>query len=298
MVGHAVAPAALLKPEGRAKRRAHLKAVPPAAPAPPRGRVLLETHLDLIQRKLHHLSRRSGLPEIESEEFRAWALLKLIEDDYRILSSWKGRSAFPTFLTIVLVNLMRDYRIHVWGKWRPSAASRRKGKEGILLERFCVRDGLSLEEAAARMRTEHGIALSPADLERLAADLPCRKERRRRVGEEELLEIPVDGQVEIRIEDRERARAADQLCRQLVPLLQSLPPEDRLLLKLSFFDGLSMAAISPILGRPQRELYSTRDRCLKKIRQGLETAGMRPEQVRELIRGFQESLGLEPHLET
>ena len=95
----------------------------PVSPAadPARGRQLLETHLDLIQRKLHHLSRRSGLPDLEAEEFRSWALLKLIEDDYQILGQWEGRSSLPTFLAVVLVNLVRDYRIQIWGKWRPSA---------------------------------------------------------------------------------------------------------------------------------------------------------------------------------
>lgn len=293
MVAHAVAPPAPLNLRST-KPRTRLKVAPSAAPMPQCGRVLLETHLDLIQRKLHHLSRRSHLPELEAEEFRSWALLKLVENDYRILSSWEGRSSFSTFLTVVLVNLMRDYRIHVWGKWRPSASSRSNGEAGVLLERLCVRDGLSLEEAAARMKAEHGLTLSPADLERLAADLPPRRERYK-VGEEELLGIPVDGQVEIRIEERDRARAAARVRELLVPLLQSLAAEDRLLLKLSFFDGLSMAAISPILGRPQRELFSTRDRCLKKIRRALEAAGLRFEQVSEVLGGFQESLGLKTH---
>lgn len=83
-----------------------------------RGRRLLESHLDLIQQRLQQLSRRSGLPEHEAEELRSWALCRLIGDDYKVLASWKGKSSFPTYLTAVLVNLMRDYRIHVWGKWR------------------------------------------------------------------------------------------------------------------------------------------------------------------------------------
>src|SRR5689334_7728063 len=82
---------------------------------PASGRALLEAQYPLIQKQLHQLSRRSGLPEHEAEEFRSWALLKLVEDDFRVLASWEGRSSFPTFLTVVLVNLMRDYRSRVWG---------------------------------------------------------------------------------------------------------------------------------------------------------------------------------------
>ncbi|HEV7785628.1 MAG TPA: sigma-70 family RNA polymerase sigma factor, partial [Thermoanaerobaculia bacterium] len=246
-----------------------------------RGRTLLEEHFPLIRQRLDRLSRLSGLPEHEAEELRAWALFKLVENDYRILASWEGRSSFSTFLTVVLVNLTRDYRIHVWGKWRPSAAALRQGSEAVLLERLYVRDRLPLDETIERMRTEHGISLSRAELEEMAASLR-RSPERRQVGEEELLRIPVDGQVESRIENGERSRTEERLRELLGPLLQSLPAQDRLLLKLHFRDGLSMAAISPLLGRPQRELYSARDKCLKKLRRSLEGAGLSPDQVRRL----------------
>lgn len=260
----------------------------PKQPAPSpddsaaRGRALLESHYDLIQRKLQHLSRQSRLPEHEAEELRSWALSRLVDDDYRILASWEGRSSFPTFLTVVLTNLMRDYRTHLWGKWRPTASARRQGDEAVLLEQLCGRDGFSVDEAVERMRTEHGVSLSRAELERIEASLPRRTERRW-VGEEELLRIPVDGQVESRIEEAERSRTEEEVRVLMTPLLQSLAAEDRLLLKLYFWDGLSMAAISPLLDRPQRELYSVRDKCLKKLRRNLEEAGLSSERIRTLL---------------
>ena len=257
-----------------------------------RGRKLLETHLDLIQRKLHQVSRHSGLPELEAEELCSWALFKLIEDDYRILGQWEGRSSFPTFLRVVLVNLMRDYRIRIWGKWRPSAAARRLGPEAVLLEKLLVRDGLPWDEARERLRLEHGISLSPEELDRLAAVLP-RPQGRWRVGEEELLHVLIDGQVEIRIEEKERARTADHLSELLAPLLASLPAEERLLLRLCYFEDLSMAAIAPILGRPQAELYKVRDRCLKKLRRSLTEAGLGSGQIRELLGQLPGTLGFE-----
>jgi RNA polymerase sigma factor (sigma-70 family) len=262
--------------------RSSQQPAPASTDSATRGRALLETHYHLIQKKLQHLSRRSGLPEHEAEEFRSWALYKLVEDDSRVLASWEGRSSLPTFLTVVLMNLMRDYRIHVWGKWRPTAAARRQGDEAVLLEQLCGRDGLPLDEAVERMRTENGVSLSRAELERMAASLPRRIERRR-VGEEELLRIPVDGRVESRVEDAERSRVEEELRVLMIPLLRSLAAEDRLLLKLYFWDGLSMAAISPLLGRPQRELYSVRDKCLKKLRRSLEGAGLSPNRIRTLL---------------
>jgi RNA polymerase sigma factor (sigma-70 family) len=268
-----------------AQSHPHLAQFPAADPAA-RGRTLLESHYGLIQQKLHSLSRRSGLPEHEAEEFRSWALLKLIEDDYSILARWEGRSSFSTYLNVVLVNLMRDFRTHIWGKWRPSAEAYRQGREGVILERLLVRDGLPLDEAIQRTLAESGVSLSPAELEQIAVKLP-RRCGRRRVGEEEMLRIAVDGQVESRVEEGERERVTIRLRELLLPLLRSLPAEQRLLLKLYYWDGLSMAALSPLLGRPQRELYSLRDRCLKKIRRSLEKASLDAEQVREIFGGTQ-----------
>jgi RNA polymerase sigma factor (sigma-70 family) len=284
MAGELVLDVPLLKaPESLRPARAARPRPQPTGPEAG-GRALLETHFDLIQQRLEHLRQRSGLPEHEAEEFHSWALFKLVEDDYRILARWEGRSSFPTYLTVVLVNLMRDYRIHVWGKWRPSAEARRGGREAVLLERLWLRDGLPLDETIARMRAEHGVALSPAELERIAAGLPRRTERRR-VGEEELLRVPADGRVEARVEDGERARTAARLREKLLPLFQALPAEDRLLLKLHYRDGHSLAAIAPLLGRPQRELYSRRDRCLKSLRQALEAAGLDASRVSALLDG-------------
>lgn len=260
-----------------ARSRSRREAPPPAAPAV-RGRELLERHIDLIQHKLRSLGRHSGLPDHEADEFCSWAMFRLVDDDYRLLASWQGRSAFSTYLTVVLVNLMRDYRIHLWGKWRPSAEARRHGAETVLLERLWLRDGLSLGEAIDRLQAERGATLSRAELERIAGSLP-RRTPRRRVGEEELQRVGIDGHVEARVEDGERARLAARLQTLLLPRLESLATEDRLLFKLHYQDGLTVAAISHLLGRPQRELYSSRDRCLKQLRQALQEAGLDGEEI-------------------
>jgi DNA-directed RNA polymerase specialized sigma24 family protein len=86
-----------------------------------RGKTLLESHFGLIQQRLQALSRHSGLPDHQTDEFLSWALFKLVENDYRILAGWEGRSSFSTYLTVVLVNLMRDYRMHVWGRQKELA---------------------------------------------------------------------------------------------------------------------------------------------------------------------------------
>ncbi len=255
----------------------------PQRVAPPsRGRALLEEHFALVQKRLDQVTRNCGLPEHEADEFRSWALFRLVENDYRIPGSWEGRSSFSSYLTVALMNLMRDYRIKVWGRWRPSATARRQGREAILLERFWSRDGLPLHEAVDRVRAEPGVSLSRAELERIADELPCRAERRWS-GEKDLQRIGIDGGVEERVEESERARLAAHLREELLSHLRALPAEDRLLLKLHYRDGLSLPAVGAFQGRPQRQMYLVRDRCLKKLRQAFEAAGLRPEQVLGLV---------------
>jgi len=269
--------------------------IPRRAPTPSRGRALLEEHFDLVQKRLDTLSRRGGLPDHEADEFRSWALFKLVENDYRILGSWERRSSFSTYLTAALINLLRDYRVQVWGKWRPSAAACRQGREAVLLERLRFRDRLPLPVAIDRVRAAHGSSLSRQDLERIADSLPERSDRRT-VGEEELLRIGVDGKVEERVEGRESARLAARFRQRLLALLRALPAEDRLLLKLHFRDGLTLAAISPVLGLPQKQLYSRRDGCLKKLRRALLADKLDSARMNELLDS--PSWGLFAHRET
>lgn len=87
-----------------------------------RGKAILRDNYDLIQRKLQHLSRRSGLSGADAEEFHSWVLSKFVEDDYRILGCWECRSTLSTYLMVTLVNLMREYRTQAGGKCRPFAA--------------------------------------------------------------------------------------------------------------------------------------------------------------------------------
>lgn len=270
------------RPTTGPERHALPRPSPQRASPPSRGRALLEEHFVLVRRRLDRLSRTSGLPEHEADEFLSWALFKLVENDYRILGSWEGRSSFSTYLTVVLVNLLRDYRIHVWGKWRPSAAARRQGPEAMLLERLRFRDHLPLEEAIDQVRALRDSSLSREELERIADSLPERSGRIM-VGEEELLRIAVNGFVEKRIKEFEEAPLVARLHEKLLALLRALPAEDRLLLKLHFQDGFTIAAISLLLRIPQKQLYPRRDNCLKKLRRAFQEDGLGFEEVRELL---------------
>jgi RNA polymerase sigma factor (sigma-70 family) len=129
---------------------------------------------------------------------------------------------------------------------------------------------------------ELGAALSREQLERIASGLPKRNERRI-VGEEELLGIAVDDKVEERVQASEAAQLVAPIRARLCLLLRALPAEDRLLLKLHYRDGLTIASISRLLKLPQKQVYSRRDRCLKQLRRALLTDKQAPHGVKEIL---------------
>ncbi len=242
---------------------------------------LFTTHLPLIERLLASVCRRNGFPVDESEEFASWAKLRLIDDDYGVFRKFRGDSSLPTYLTTVIANLFRDYRIHLWGKWRPSAEARRLGEVAIQLETLLNRDGRALEEAitivAGRVKEK-----SPAELRELAIRLPQRT-RRRFEGEEALAQLPAAGGSDdgvIEAEKRELARLAETEFSRAVAELEA---EERLVLKLRFSDGMAIVDIAALLRVPAKPLYARIERSLGSLRRTLERNGFAGREAAELV---------------
>lgn len=242
----------------------------------------------MIEGLLRRVAARRCLSADEAEDFSSWARVKLLEDDCAILGKFRGRSSLKTFLVTVLQNLFRDYRIAKWGKWRPSAKAKRLGVDAVRLETLLYRDGLSFDEAAEILRRNHGVSASIAELAELAGELPPRMPRRT-VGEgalgtlAELAELAEDGGVDARVRDEERWAAAERTEEGLGGALRGLDPEDRLILKMRFEDGLTVATIARTLGLDQKPLYRRIERCLSALRAGLEQRGVAAETVTELL---------------
>jgi RNA polymerase sigma factor (sigma-70 family) len=238
------------------------------------SRDLFESNLPLIERLLAAVCRRNAFPPAEGEEFASWAKLRLIDDDYAVLRKFEGRSSLATYLTTVVANLFRDYRIHRWGKWRPSAEARRLGEVAVQLETLLVRDGRTLGEAIAALRTNFGVATPAAELEALAARLPARTRRRRLEGEEALDGLAGGERADQGVLDGERRATAARAGGEITRALAALEPEERLLLKLRFLDGLAVVDIARLLGARPKPLYGRIDRALAGVRRTVEQAGL------------------------
>ena len=242
---------------------------------------LLLDNLGLIERTARRVCRRHLFPEDQVEEFVAALKLRLVEDDYRVLREHRGESALSTYLVTVITNAFRDFRTHLWGKWRPSEAAKRRGPVAVRLEQL-ARDGFSPHEAIELLVCNQEVSETREQLEAISAGLPPRIGRRF-VGEQALEQLAVSDGVERSIEARELEPMADRARRLMETALESLPAEDLLILKLHYRDGAKLSEVARHLRLDQRSLYGRRDQTLQRLRRSLEQAGLTWIEVRQIL---------------
>jgi RNA polymerase sigma factor (sigma-70 family) len=124
------------------------------------------------------------------------------------------------------------------------------------------------------MRSNHGVHLSPAEIEKLAERLTPRRPRRFE-GEDLLQDLPAPGEApDQRLErlqaDAERRRIVEALFDQF----SELPPEDRLILRMRYLEGLKVVTIARSLDLEQRKLYSRIENLRKTLRARLQSLGI------------------------
>ena len=244
---------------------------------------LFLSQIELIDRVIAFVARRRRLTADEAEEFGSIVRLKLIENDYDVLRRFQHRSSLQTYLTVVIQRLLLDYRVALWGKWRPSAEARRAGPVAVHLETLLVRDGLTFDEACEVLKTHRDVALTRADLSALSLQLPVRN-RRRFVGEEALDEVPgAASDVERGVLQAEQQELMRRLREALDRALSERDPQDRLILQMRFEHGLSVAQTAEAMHLDQKALYRRIDRLLRDLRRALEANGFDARDVVELI---------------
>lgn len=240
-----------------------------------RQRRFLEV-LPVVDRILGVIARRHALGPSEEDEFSAWVRGRLVENDYAILHKFGGRSSIQTYLSVVISNLFRDYRNSLWGRWRPSAAALRLGPIGVRLEELIGRDGASLREAAEILRGR-GVGLSDREFARLASRLPARA----------AVEVDLDGLAEEipdpAAEPRLSAEVRSRVLSALHSAIETLPAEDRLITRLRFWDGVSVADIARILRVEQKPLYRRLLNIQRGLRGRLELLGVGEREVGDVL---------------
>jgi RNA polymerase sigma factor for flagellar operon FliA len=259
--------------------------VDPEAPEPRSSASFLVSQLAVIEQVIRFTCSRHALTVAEIDEFSSHVKLKLIENDYRILRQFQGRSNFRTYISIVIQRLFLDCRIAAWGKWRPSAAARRGGAVAILLERLLARDGYTFEEACELLTTNHCVTMSRSELEAIAGTVAIPFDRRPK-SEDALVNVAArDAAPDVLLAQREadeRARRIGAVLRREIVLL---PPDERLIVLMRFEDGRTVAEIARILRLDQKSTYRRLEAVLRRLREALETNRLDAGAVLDLLEG-------------
>lgn len=255
---------------------------PQAVETTERFRALLEESLTQIERTVSWVATRLCLTGDDADEFRSWVHEKLVEDDYRVLRGFQGRSTLATYLVAVIQNLARDYRMKTWSRWRPSAAAERLGLVALQLETLRERDGFTLDEAAEILRSNHGVRMSGPELADLAAKLPARTPVRFE-GDAGVATAVSEERADRGVRESERRATLANSKEALAGALAELDVLDRLVLRMYYRSGLTIAAIAAALNLEQRPLYNRRDRCLRTLKADLEDRGLNAAEVLDAV---------------
>ena len=256
---------------------------------------LLVEHLGFIERTVAAVARRNAVAPWDAEDLASQVKLRLMEDDYAVLRKFEGRARLTTYLTTVILNLFRDFRIQRWGKWRPSAAAKRMGELGVQLEALLFRDGFGAREAYALLRDRFDVEATDQELESMATRLRPRTNRRFE-SDATLPRLESSERGDRGLRARERAESRTRVAAVLRAVFASLDREDRLILRLRFADGMTIRAIATGLDLEQRRMYSRVQRLLVEVRRQVEARGVTCDEVLDLLDDPGEDLeaGLRP----
>ena len=235
---------------------------------------LFEANLATIERVIAIVCRRSRLYGEDAEDFASEAKLALIENDYAVMASYEGRSSLDTYLTVVIQRLLADSRTRAKGRWHASMEAQRLGPAAVLLETLVRRDGRSLDEALPHMHAAHP-ELSRDQLQAMLDRLPERSGRPRPVDLEAVAHAVVAREsADAGAMASESERISNAAGSAVRAFLSTVPPEDRLLVRLRFGSDMSVADIARMTCLPQRPLYRRLESLLVRLRSTLADAGV------------------------
>src|SRR5438132_13336625 len=206
------------------------------------------TNLCLIDKAIGYVCHRNHVNRDEEEEFGSYVKLKLIESNYAIIRKFEGRSAFSTYMTTVIQRLFFQYRVQMWGKWRPSAQARRLGDKGITLERLLTRDGYTFGEVVEVLTTGAEPAFTRVELERMYIRLPSRMPRPVLVSDAGLPDVAApDSDTSDGVLSGERAATARATATAIDQAIESMDAEDQIILRMRFVHACRVPEIAMAL---------------------------------------------------
>ncbi|MCL1980122.1 MAG: hypothetical protein FWG62_03485, partial [Proteobacteria bacterium] len=231
-----------------------------------------------------------------AEEAALFVMEGLASDDWRRLRAFAGRSTLTTYITALSLRLLEDFARKRFGRVKPPAWICRLGGIWLTLFRLLCLERLTPGEAVAV--AGNGLAGPMRAAEEAAyqilGEIPDCGERSGEWVEldETVMVSGTEGDCSLQEEQlaqEERRRLFAVLGRLLFdgdgeidpPLLKRmatatlrLAPEERLLLKLCYRDGVTVAEAGRLLGWNRHQTHGRLRRLLIRLRQDLAAAGL------------------------
>lgn len=253
-------------------------------------RELFEANLAVIERAIEAVCAHASLRGADAEDFESAVKLQLLENDCAVLRKWERRSSLATYITIVIRRLLVDQR-RAGGRFYVSVAAQRQGDAAVMLERLIARDGRSVDEAIEMVRAAHP-HVTARQLSAMAAALPERAPRARMVAmaDRHAERCAAADKADEEANAFDRARRSAHANRIVREAMGALTAEDRLILRLRFGKGASIAGIARMLTVAQRPLYRRIEAILAVLRRAMEREGLDSASIADLIGGSDERL--------
>lgn len=250
---------------------------------------LFLAHLKWIDRAAAIACVRKGIRGADAEDFAARVRMALIEDDYGVVRRFGGDSELTTYLSTVIARLLINFQRELGGRWRASVAATRLGPPADELERLVHREGFTLLQAGEKLRTEGRTTLSDAELARLFGQLPERAPLRPEIQEPETGPEPRgDSRADERVREAEAGSRRAEIMRALETAMEQLSPEERMIVKLHYAEGHTLADVARTLRLEQKPLYRRVPRLRARLLELLESAGFHQDDVRGLLHDDEE----------
>jgi RNA polymerase sigma factor (sigma-70 family) len=253
-------------------------------------RELFEANLAVIERAIEAVCAQASLRGADAEDFASAVKLHLLENDCAVLRKWEGRSSLATYMTIVVRRLLVDQR-RAGGRFYVSVAAQRQGDAAVMLERLIARDGRGVGEAIEMVRAAHPQVTAP-QLSAMAAALPERAPRVRMVAmaDHHADRLAAADKADEEANAFDRARRSAHASRVVREAMGALTAEERLILRLRFDKGASIADIARMLNVAQRPLYRRIEAILTVLRGAMKREGLDSASIADLIGGSEERL--------
>jgi len=187
------------------------------------------------------------------------------------------------FISVVVQRMLLDYRIANWGRWHASTNAQRLGDVGITIEAMIVRDGKTIDEALPALRRRWP-GLTRKEVAAMLETLPHRQARPRFIAIEDAAEMgSTSDTVDQAAFESDRRELSQEIATIVRSVIKDFDEFDRLIFRLRFNAGMSVAEISRSLSIEQKPLYRRIQRALLALRQRLEAAGVTPGDALDIV---------------